>query len=77
MTFKLLSGKVIRKDAVDTVNKVAVIIKPNTESGIKAAEKRAGIVVDELGHTPEVVLYDPTNPAYLKDSPTYIGPKKK
>jgi hypothetical protein len=74
VTINLPGGGFIRKDAVK--GSEAVIIKPDTPTGRRAAEERAGLVKD-LGRDPRVILYDPTDPRFLPGSPTYIGPKVK
>ena len=72
---ELEDGTKVRKDAVRP-DGTAVIIKPNTPSGKKSAEKREELM-KKNNHKTEVKLYDPKNPAYLPGSPSYIGPKKK
>lgn len=71
----LNNGKTVRKDAVKP-DGTKVIIKPNTSSGQKSAAKREKLMKDN-GHKTEKVFYDPKDPKYKPDSPTYIGPKKK
>ena len=70
----LRDGTVVRKDAV-MPDGTAVIIKPNTPSGKKSAEKREKKMTDN-GVPSFPIFYDPANPAYQPGSPTYIGPKK-
>jgi RHS repeat-associated protein len=70
----LSDGSVVRKDAVLPGSNVVVIIKPDTPTGIRAAEERAALMESE-GYDPQVVLYDPLHPAYQPGSPSYIGPK--
>ena len=64
----------VRKDAVMQDGTV-VIIKPDTPSGHKAAAKRDKIMKDS-GYETQIIFYDPTDPRWLPDSPTYIGPKR-
>jgi len=72
---KLKDGTNVRKDAVKE-DGTAVIIKPDTESGKKSAEKREKLM-EKNGVPTEKIFYDPKNPAYQPGSPTYIGPKKQ
>ena len=76
-TMKLPSGQTVRKDGVgiDDPNKVR-IIKPDTETGRAAADKRAALMRKQ-GYEPEVELYNPADPRFQPGSPTYIGPKPK
>jgi hypothetical protein len=67
----LPDGTVVRKDA-QKGNEV-VIIKPNTKSGRKAADKRAELMTQHK-YDPRIITYDPDDPAYSPGSPTYIGP---
>ena len=69
-----LGDKIIRKDAVKPDGTV-VIIKPDTPSGHKAAAKRDKMMKDS-GYETQIIFYDPTDPRWLPDSPTYIGPKR-
>lgn len=71
---ELKDGKNVRKGAVRP-DSTAVIIKPNTPSGRKSAEKRDKLMKDN-GHKTELKFYGPKNPAYSPGSPTYIGHKK-
>ena len=70
-----LKDRVVRKDAVSP-DGTKVIIKPNTTSGQKSAKARENLM-QKNGHKTEIILYNPKNPKYQPDSPTYIGPKKK
>ena len=73
----LPSGKVVRKDGVGVAapNRVR-IIKPDTPSGRRSAQKRSDLM-REHGYDPTVDLYYPTDPRFQPGSPTYIGPQKK
>ncbi|MBL0335903.1 MAG: hypothetical protein IPP73_11565 [Chitinophagaceae bacterium] len=71
---ELKDGTIVRKDAVRP-DGTKVIIKPNTKSG-NASAKRREKLMKENNHKSEIITYDPSNPAYLPGSPTYIGPKK-
>jgi hypothetical protein len=74
-TITLPNGQTVRKDGVSTTDPNSVrIIKPNTPTGRAAADKRAGLM-QQNGYKPTVDLYDPSDPAFLPGSPTYIGPK--
>jgi len=53
----------------------AVIIKPNTPSGKKSAEKREKLM-EKNGIETKTKFYDPKDPKYQPGSPSYIGPKK-
>ncbi|MBQ9215246.1 MAG: hypothetical protein IJ159_00635 [Prevotella sp.] len=71
-----LPNQSVRKDAI-MPDGTPVIIKPNTQSGIKSANKREKLL-NENGYKKTITLYyDPQNPAFQKSSPTYIGPNKK
>ena len=70
---QLKDGSTVRKDAV-MPDGTKVIIKPNTPSGKKSAEKREKLM-NENGHKTEKIFYDPKDPKYQPGSPTYIGPK--
>lgn len=72
---ELNDNKIVRKDAIKA-DGTAVIIKPDTHSGHKSAEKRKKLMLDNKYKT-EVIFYDPKDSKYLPNSPTYIGPKKK
>jgi RHS repeat-associated protein len=74
-TIDLASGQRVRKDVVLADNNTVIIIKPNTKSGQKAAQKRADLM-RKNGYEPKIKFYDPNDPKYLPGSPTYIGPKK-
>lgn len=74
-TIDLASGQRVRKDVVLADDKTVIIIKPNTKSGQKAAQKRYDLM-KKNGYEPKKVFYDPNDPKYLPGSPTYIGPKK-
>lgn len=65
----------VRKNAILPDN-TAVIIKPNTPTGHKSAEKREKLMRDN-GYNTETIFYDPNNPAYKPGSSTYMGPKNK
>ena len=65
----------VRKDAIKK-DGTAVIIKPDTPSGHKSAAKRDKLMKDKKYKT-EIIYYDPKDPKYNPDSPTYMGPKKK
>ena len=69
------TGQRVRKDVVFADKKTVIIIKPNTKSGQKAAQKRFDLM-KENGYKPQKVFYNPNDPKYLPGSPTYIGPKK-
>jgi RHS repeat-associated protein len=71
---QLKDGSTVRKDAVKP-DGTKVIIKPNTASGQKSAEKREKLM-KENGHKTEKIFYDPKDPKYQPGSSTYIGPKK-
>ena len=73
---KLNNGQKVRKDVMLADGQTVIIIKPNTKSGQKAAQKRADLM-ETNGYKPQIVFYDPNDPKYLPGSPTYIGPKKK
>ena len=68
------SGKVVRKDAVKNDGTV-VIIKPDTPSGHKSASQREKLMKNN-GYKTETIYYNPKDPKYTPDSPSYIGPKK-
>lgn len=55
---------------------MVVIIKPNTPSGHRSAKKLEKLMQDN-NHKTEKMWYNPFDPRYQKDSPWYIGPKKK
>ena len=63
----------VRKDAI-MPDGTLVIIKPNTPSGHKAAQKR-GNLMRGYGYKTQTIFYDPNDPTYLPGSRTYIGPK--
>jgi RHS repeat-associated protein len=68
------TGDKVRKDAV-LPDGTAVIIKPDSKTGKKSAEKREKLL--EKNDIPtQTIFYDPLNPAYQPNSPSYIGPKK-
>jgi len=74
-TIRLPDGKVVRKDGVGIVDSNRVrIIKPDTPSGRRAAQKRADLM-KKHGYDPQVELYDPLDPRFQPGSPTYIGPR--
>ena len=68
------NGQKVRKDVVGADGKTVYIIKPNTKSGQKAAQKRANLM-EANGYKPQKVFYDPADPRWLPGSSTYIGPK--
>lgn len=70
-------GRQVRKDAIREDTGEAVIMKPNTPSGLAAAAKREQLMRDRSPYTPTVQTYDPGDPRYQPGSPTYIGPQKK
>ena len=70
----LSSGNHIRKDA-QLPNGDYVIIKPDTPSGHKRAKNREKLMEKE-GYNTQTIYYDPLDPKYLPESPSYIGPKK-
>jgi len=73
----LPDGTVVRKDGVSRIDPTKVrIIKPDTPSGRRAAEKRENLM-KEHGYETRTDYYDPTDPRFQPGSPTYIGPKKK
>ncbi|MBR5988491.1 MAG: hypothetical protein IK003_03045 [Prevotella sp.] len=74
-TIDLASGQRVRKDVVSADGKTVYIIKPNTKSGQRSAQKRANLM-KKNGYKPEKVFYNPSDPKYLPGSSTYIGPKK-
>lgn len=71
----MANGRRVRKDVVLADNKTVIIIKPNTQSGQMAAQKRYDLM-KKNGYEPKIIFYDPNDPKYLLESPTYIGPKK-
>jgi hypothetical protein len=73
VTMTLSNGQVVRKDAVK--GDEVVIIKPDTESGRRSADKRVELMEADDKKT-QVILYDPKDPKYQPGSSTYIGPKK-
>jgi len=73
VTMTLSNGQVVRKDAVK--GDEVVIIKPDTESGRRSADKRVELMEANDKKT-QVILYDPKDPKYQPGSSTYIGPKK-
>jgi len=52
------------------------IIKPDTPSGHRAAQKRLDLL-RKNGKEGVIIYYNPSDPRYLPGSTTYIGPKKK
>jgi RHS repeat-associated protein len=74
-TIRLGKNQKVRKDVVLADGKTVIIIKPNTKSGQKAAQKRFDLM-KKNGYKPQKVFYNPNDPKYLPGSPTYIGPKK-
>jgi RHS repeat-associated protein len=71
----LRDGTKVRKDAVEK-DGTAVIIKPNTPSGEKSAQKRKNLL-DRNGVPSRIDYYDPSDQKYKPGSSTYIGPKQK
>jgi hypothetical protein len=41
-----------------------------------SSRERGENLMQKNEHKTETIFYDPQNPAYQVDSPTYIGPKK-
>lgn len=74
-TLELIPGVIVRKDAIRLVKDGAevLIIKPDTLSGRAAAEARASLM-EKAGYKPKIEYYNPSDPAFLPTSPTYIGP---
>jgi len=73
-TIRLPNGQVVRKDGVSIVNARKVrIIKPDTPSGRRAAQNRKELM-EKFGFETEIDLYNPADPRWQPDSPTYIGP---
>ena len=74
----LPDGTVVRKDAV-MPNGTLIIIKPDTPSGHKAADRRKNLLMKNGYDKDEIkfIFYDPEDPKYQPGSSTYIGPKKK
>ncbi|TDQ11562.1 DUF6443 domain-containing protein [Pedobacter metabolipauper] len=70
-----LEDRKVRKDVVLPDGTVG-IIKPDTESGKKSAEKR-DLLMKKNNYKTEVFLYDPTSAKWQPNSPSYIGPKTK
>nr|MBB6235388.1 hypothetical protein [Mucilaginibacter sp. FT3.2] len=76
---ELPDGTKVRKDVVEK-DGTPVIIKPDTKSGRKSAEKREELL-KKNGYNgtdkplPKTDLYNPNDPVYQPGSPTYIGPK--
>ena len=68
-----IGEKTVRKDAI-MPDGTLVIIKPNTPTGHKAAQKR-GNLMRGYGYKIQTIFYDPNDPTYLLGSSTYIGPK--
>jgi RHS repeat-associated protein len=78
VSITLDNGQDVRKDALNEGQKIVVIVKPDTPSGRKAAQKRADLIERQgkkKGYVPVIDLYDPADPAFRPGSPTYIGPK--
>ncbi|MBM6619980.1 pre-toxin TG domain-containing protein, partial [Bacillus suaedaesalsae] len=76
-TITLPNGKVVRKDGVSRTNPNLVrIIKPDTPSGIRSANKRAKLMRD-FGYETQIDLYNPLDARFQPGSPTYIGPRLK
>lgn len=72
----LPGGEVVRKDGISISNPNKVrIIKPDTKSGHKAAEKRAALM-EKHGYETQIDYYNPSDPRFEIGSPTYIGPKQ-
>jgi RHS repeat-associated protein len=70
----LKDGSTVRKDAVRP-DGTKVIIKPDTPSGRRSATAREAKMQDN-GHKTEKIYYDPKDPKYLPNSPSYIGPQR-
>lgn len=68
----------MRMDGKDTLKPdgTYIIIKPDTPSGHKSAQRRENLM-HENGFNTETMFYDPSDAKFGKDSPTYIGPKNK
>jgi hypothetical protein len=76
-TITLPNGKVVRKDGVSRTNPNLVrIIKPDTPSGIRSANKRAKLMKD-FGYETQIDLYNPLDARFQPGSPSYIGPRLK
>ncbi|MBR0452679.1 MAG: hypothetical protein IIX29_01895 [Bacteroidales bacterium] len=72
----LSNGQKVRKDFVSNEG-VVYIIKPDTDSGHRSAYKRKKLMEGEGYIVAEPIFYDPSDPKYREDSPSYIGPKHK
>lgn len=66
----------IRKDAV-MPDENLIIIKPDSPSGHKAAERRKELLNKNGYYDIIELFYNPKDPKYQPGSPTYIGPKNK
>ncbi len=66
---------VVRKDFVKP-DGTCVIIKPDTPSGHRSAQRRERLM-EKNGKKTETIYYDPNDKKYQEGSPTYIGPKNK
>ena len=64
----------VRKDFVKP-DGTCVIIKPDTPSGHKSAQKREKLMHNN-GMQTETIFYNPNDKRYREGSPTYIGPNK-
>ena len=62
-----------RKDYVKP-DGTCIIIKPDTPSGHKSAQKREQLM-HRNGIRTETIFYDLKDKRYLENSPTYIGQK--
>ena len=72
--FLFLNGVlIVRKDFVKP-DGTCIIIKPDTPSGHKSAQKREQLM-HRNGIRTETIFYDPKDKRYLENSPTYIGQK--
>ena len=72
----LSDGTFVRKDAVLPGTNTVIIIKPDTPTGIHAANERADLMESE-GFDPHIIVYDPADPAFQPGSPSYIGPRRR
>ena len=74
VTIKLDKKKTVRKDILKPTGTVG-IIKPDTPSGHKSAERRVRLM-NRCGYKTETFYYDPSDSRWLPNSSSYIGPKK-
>ena len=75
VTMRLNDGTRVRKDFVKS-DGTCVIIKPDTPSGRKSAQRRTRLMESNSKKT-EALFYNPNDKKYLECSPTYIGPHNK